>query len=84
MFMIWIDDQPLADREMIAKLYEVSDRTVRRHCTPVRHEPRAGRPRGFGGIALYDALAAADALANVAPRPDRTVAALRSMRKPTP
>lgn len=77
MLVRWENGVPLADREMIAKLYEVSERTVRRHCVPVRREPLAGRPRGLGGVVLYDAIAAAAALAGVAPRPDRTVAALR-------
>ncbi len=75
-----VDNQPLADAEMIAALYEVSTRSVRRHCTPVAHEPRHGRPPGLGGVAWYDAMAAADALAGVAPRPERTLAGLRFRR----
>jgi hypothetical protein len=77
MYLRWEDGRPLADRETIAALYEVSPRTVRRHCRPVGHEPRTGRVRGVGGLALYDAFAAAEQLAEVAPRPSRTVAALR-------
>ncbi len=72
----WDGDRPLADADMIATLYEVSARTVRRHCTPARYTARAGGDRG-GGRALYDAFAAGAALAGVAPRPDRTLTALR-------
>lgn len=77
MRLFWEDDRALADVEMLSHLYEVSERTVRRHCQPVRHEPRAGQPRGTGGLALYDAMAAGEQLAGVAPRPERTLAALR-------
>jgi hypothetical protein len=78
----WDGDQPLADREMLAALYEVSERTVRRHCQPVDRDVRAGQPRGDGGVAWYDAFAAGDALAGVAPRPAqaRTLAALTYRR----
>jgi hypothetical protein len=77
----WDGDRPLADRAMVAALYEVSERTVRRHCTPVDRDPRAGQPRG-AGVAWYDAFAAGDALADVAPRPAqaRTLAALTYRR----
>lgn len=89
MILIWEGETALADADMLAILYEVSTRTVRRHCRPVRYEPRPGRPRGHGGRALYDAVAAADALTGVAARPERTLAALRSRtgigwNKPTP
>jgi hypothetical protein len=77
MFLRWAGDRPLVDRELAAALYEVSTRTVRRHCQPVAHEPRAGRPRGAGGVALYDAFAIGEQLAQVSARPARTVAALR-------
>lgn len=76
MILLWEDGCPLADGPMLAALYEVSIRSVRRHCTPVRHTPRKGGERG-GGAALYDAFAAGDQLAGVAPRPERTRAALR-------
>lgn len=78
----WDGDQALADREMIASLYEVSDRTVRRHCNPVTHSPRHGQPRGEGGTAWYDAFAAGEALAGVCPRPaqSRTLAELTYRR----
>ncbi len=72
-----VDNVPLADAEMIAALYEVSTRSVRRHCTPVGRAVRAGQPRGEGGVAWYDAFTAAEQLAGVAPRPGATVAALR-------
>ncbi len=81
MYLRWDGTRPLADREMLATLYEVSIRTVRRYCTPVIYEPRR-RPAGAGpppvrpGTALYDALTAAQDLEHVAPRPGRTVAAL--------
>jgi hypothetical protein len=81
MYLRWDGNRPLADREMLATLYEVSVRTVRRYCTPAAYEPRR-RPAGAGpapvrpGTALYDALAAAQDLEHVAPRPGRTVAAL--------
>jgi hypothetical protein len=79
MYLRWEGDRPLADRELLAKIYEVSERTIRRHCTPALREPRTGRPRGEGGRVLYDAYAAATALADVAPRPARTLRALRAM-----
>lgn len=79
MILTWKGGAPLADGPMVAALYEVSTRTVRRHCTPVDHTPRAGAGRG-GGAALYDAFAAGEALAGVAPRPERTLAALRYRR----
>jgi hypothetical protein len=74
--LIWEAGRPLADGPMLAELYEVSPRTVRRHCTPVAHTTKKGGGRG-GGVALYDAFAAGDQLAGVAPRPERTLAALR-------
>lgn len=77
MLLRWDGDRPLADRELAAALYEVSTRTIRRHCQPVAHEPRTGRPRGTGGVALYDAFGIAEQLAAVTSRPARTVAALR-------
>jgi len=83
MHLRWEGDHPLADRTMIAALYQVSERTVRRHCTPIDHNARAGQPRGEAGIAWYDALAAGDALAQVAPRPAQahTLAALTYRRQ---
>jgi hypothetical protein len=74
MLLRWENRRAVADREMLATIYEVSDRTVRRYCTPVRHEVRRGQPRGRGGIALYDVLDAGAHLQGVAPRPARTAA----------
>lgn len=82
MLLRWDGDRPLADRQAIASLYEVSERTVRRRCQPVRYEPRVGQARGEGGVALYDAFAAAQSLADVAPRPARTAAALAARFRP--
>lgn len=66
---------------MIAALYEVSIRSVRRYCTPATYQPRTIRPGSpsppvRGGTALYDALTAAADLDGIAPRPARTVTAL--------
>lgn len=77
MFLRWDGARPLVDRELAAALYEVSTRTIRRHCRPVAHEPRTGRPRGAAGLALYDAFAIGEQLATVTSRPARTAAALR-------
>lgn len=76
MIIRWDADPPQADREALAAIYEVSERTIRRHCRPVGYTPQAGHPRG-GGRALYDAIAAADELEGVAPRPERRLAELR-------
>lgn len=78
----WDGDRPLADRGMLAALYEVSERTIRRHCTPVSYDQRAGVARGEGGTAWYDAFAAGEQLADVAPRPaqSRTMTALTYRR----
>jgi hypothetical protein len=74
----WIGDRPFADREMIAHLYQVSERSVRRHCRPADYEARGGQRRGN---AMYDALAADVELARVAPRPARAAAAQRLRRR---
>lgn len=77
MILRWDGDTPLGDAEAIAQLYKVSVRTVRRKCTPARRIP----PAGPGSVqALYDAFTAADELAGVASRPERTAAALRARR----
>lgn len=73
MLLRWEHGRAVADKEMLAAVYEVSDRTVRRYCTPLRHEARRGKPRG-GGIALYDVLTAGQHLDGVAPRPARLAA----------
>lgn len=75
----WEGDMCLVDRDTIAELYGVSWRTVIRHCPPVYTYP----PRGRGSTQReYDAIAAAndDQLGKVAPRPERTAAALRRTR----
>lgn len=76
MYLVWDGDQPLADVEMCATLFEVSERTVRRHCHPVGYRPRKGLPPGEGGAGLYNVFDAAGLLDGIAPRPERTVAAL--------
>jgi hypothetical protein len=81
MILRWEGDTPLGDAQAVATLYEVSIRTVRRHCTPARRCP----PAGPGSVqALYDAFLAADDLEGVAPRPKRTAAALRASRAAEP
>lgn len=70
----WDGNRLLADRETIAAFYEVSTRTVRRHCRP------AG-PTGEGGRVLYDALAAGTCLAGIAARPARTRAMTELRRR---
>ncbi len=77
MHLRWEGDTPLADADMLAALYCVSPRTVRRHCTPAQRLP----PAGPGSVqALYDVFAAADneQFAAVAPRPERTPARIRA------
>ncbi len=69
MYLVWEEDRPLADVEMTATLFEVSERTVRRHCRPVKYRPRKGLPPGEGGAGLYDVFTAAEQLKGVAPRP---------------
>ncbi len=77
MILRWEGDTPLGDAEAVAKLYRVSVRTVRRRCIPKYRYP----PAGPGSVqALYDALKAAEELTGVAPRPERTAAALRARR----
>jgi DeoR/GlpR family transcriptional regulator of sugar metabolism len=58
----WVGGRLLADRECLAQLLGVSERTIRRRCRPVDYEPQTGRPRGVGGRALYDAQTAAETL----------------------
>lgn len=77
MILRWEGDTPLADAEMVAAIYEVSVRSVRRHCTPVQRMPPAG-PNTVQ--ALYDLFAAEPALADVAARPERTAQRLRAAR----
>ncbi len=76
MILRWDDDGAggeviVADREMLAQLYGVSEHTVYRRCTVLRYEPSGkGTARG-SGRALYAALAAGEALAPVQPRARR-------------
>ncbi len=69
----WRGDTPLTDRAGVAALYQVSERTVRRHCTPVGRGPQQR--------ALYDVLACEHELAEVMPRPERTVEAQARRRQ---
>lgn len=61
-------DLVVGDKDAVAGIYEVSTRSVERHCTPLYHLPKEGLPRGESGAAIYDLLAAADVLEGVAPR----------------
>ncbi len=65
---VWVGGRLLVDRATLAEFFGVSERTVRRHCQPQVYRPQAGQRRGQCGKALYDAEAAADALALVSPR----------------
>jgi hypothetical protein len=72
----WRGDRALADREGMATVYGLSERTVRRYCTPVDYDPSTRR-------ALYDVLAWEETLAQLFPRPKESPAmqmARRSMR----
>ncbi len=62
------EDLVVGDKEAVASIYDVSIRTVERHCTPIYHMPKEGVPRGESGAAIYDLLGAAAALEGVAPR----------------
>lgn len=66
MIVRWRGDRALADREGVAVLYEVSERTVRRYCSPIDYDAETRR-------ALYDVLACEQPLAGVLPRPDARV-----------
>lgn len=68
MIVRWRGDVPLSDRAGVAGLYRVSERTVRRYCTPVDTDTTTRR-------ALYDVLACEDVLAAVIPRPERSAGA---------
>lgn len=62
MIIRWRGDRALADREGVATVYGVSQRTVRRYCTPIDYDGDTRR-------ALYDVLACEEPLAGVIPRP---------------
>ncbi len=68
MIVRWRGDRALADRECVAALYEVSERSVRRYCEPVDYDGETRR-------ALYDVLACEEPLAVVLPRPQATAIA---------
>lgn len=61
MIVRWRGDQALADREGMATVYGISQRTVRRYCTPVDYDGPTRR-------ALYDVLAWEEVLGQVCPR----------------
>lgn len=70
----WVtNDLVLADGDTIAKVYEVSKRSVRRHCPVVEYTT--------GRVALYDALAAEEHLAGVFPRGRRPTAVRDKLRR---
>lgn len=73
MIIRWRGDRPLADREGVAAVYQVSCRTVRRYCQPVDFDPGTRR-------ALYDVLACEEPLAAVVGRPESTAQA-RALRR---
>lgn len=68
MIIRWRDGVALGDRSAVAGIYRLSERTVRRYCTPVGQDGRTRR-------ALYDVLACEEVLADVMPRPERTAEA---------
>ncbi len=72
MIVRWRGDRALADREGVAAVYEVSQRTVRRYCTPCDYDSASRR-------ALYDVLGCEEKLAAVVGRPETTAAA-RALR----
>lgn len=71
------NDLIVGDKDAVAAIYEVSTRTVERHCTPIYHLPKEGLPRGESGAAIYDLLAAEAALDGVAPRAKASAQTLR-------
>jgi hypothetical protein len=70
----WRGDRALADREAVAAVYEVSERTVRRYCQPCDFDTRSRR-------ALYDVLGCEETLQAVIPRPESTVQARQARRR---
>jgi hypothetical protein len=81
MHVEWVDGRAYADREALAGIYQVSQRTIRRRCQPVRHLPRRGVGPG-GGTALYDVVAADVVLADIAPRFARATVAAKYQQPP--
>lgn len=74
MIVRWRGDRALADLEGMAAVYQVSARTVRRYCQPCDFDAVSRR-------ALYDVLAAEEALERVIARPDTTVQARARRRR---
>lgn len=74
MIVRWRGDRALADREGIAGIYRVSQRSVRRYCQPADYDGETRR-------ALYDVLACGEALGEVIPRPERTAEAVERRRR---
>lgn len=74
MIVRWRGDRALADSEGVAGIFKVSTRSVRRYCQPIDYDPGTRR-------ALYDVLACEDLLAEVIPRPERTVEAQARRRR---
>jgi hypothetical protein len=70
----WRGDRALADREGVAGIFHVSTRSVRRYCQPIDYDSETRR-------ALYDVLACEEVLAEVIPRPERSVEAQRRRRR---
>ncbi len=74
MIVRWRGDRALADREGMAMVYGVSQRTVRRYCEPVDYDGPTRR-------ALYDVLAWEQTLTAVLPREARSVAFQMARRR---
>jgi hypothetical protein len=70
----WRGDRALADREGVAGIFRVSQRSVRRYCDPVDYDAETRR-------ALYDVLACEALLVEVIPRPERTAEAQARRRR---
>lgn len=71
----WDGDVAYADREYVAAIYQVSEMTVRRHCTPVYTEERTGPGTGR---AMYNVEQCGTALGPVVARPWATIVAMRT------
>ena len=74
MIVRWRGDRALADREGVAAVFGVSQRTVRRYCEPVDYDAESRR-------ALYDVLACEEPLEQVLPRPQATAEARARRRR---
>jgi hypothetical protein len=76
----WDGDVAYADREYVAAIYQVSEMTVRRYCTPVYREDRAGPGTGR---AMYNVEECGTALGDVVARPWATILAMRTRQAVT-